>query len=54
MSKTKIPHTNYAVPGEPMSEEDLRKMIASAENGKFHSMKDLDKKISEWKLKLRR
>ncbi len=54
MSKTKFLDTNYAIPGEPASEKDLRKMIATAEDGKFHSMKDLDKKISEWKLKLRK
>lgn len=36
-----------------MSGEDLREMIAKAEEGKFHSIKDLDKKNAEWKLNLR-
>jgi hypothetical protein len=51
MGKTKISETNYATLGKPMSEEELVKMIKDAENSKFHSMEDLNKKISEWKLK---
>lgn len=54
MSKTKNSTSNYAFAGQPMTEEQFKKMVESAENGKFHSMKDLKEKISEWKQKLKK
>ncbi|MHA4741836.1 hypothetical protein [Dyadobacter sp. MSC1_007] len=51
MGKTKTLKTDYALPGQPMSEAEAKKMIQEAQNGKFHSMQDLKVKISEWKSK---
>ncbi|WP_157687488.1 hypothetical protein [Pedobacter psychrophilus] len=33
------------------TKEDIKEMIEKAEKGKFHSMKYLKQKISEWKEK---
>lgn len=49
MSKTEVSKTNYAIPGKSLNKKDFKKMIISAEEGKFYSVDDLSKKISEWK-----
>ncbi|WP_257669417.1 hypothetical protein [Parapedobacter tibetensis] len=41
----KIDKVNYAVPGDPMTQEELQQMIHEAENGKFHSVHTVKQKI---------
>ncbi|MCF0071158.1 hypothetical protein LZD49_11815 [Dyadobacter sp. CY261] len=54
MRKTKTLKTNYALPGQPMAGEEAKRMVEEAQQGKFHSMDDLKRKIAEWKLKFAR
>jgi hypothetical protein len=54
MKKNIVSKTNYTFLGKPMSEEELMDMINTSENGKFHSMEEFKKKISEWKLILKK
>lgn len=51
MGKIKTAKINYALPGEPMTQEEMDRSIREAQNGKFHSMQELKQKISEWKTK---
>jgi predicted transcriptional regulator len=43
--------TNYAIPGESMSQEEFEKMIAEAEKGPFHTIKEVKAEVSKWKVK---
>lgn len=54
MGKTKTLKINYALPGQPMTDEDAKRMVQEAQHGKFHSMDDLKQKIAEWKSKIAR
>jgi hypothetical protein len=54
MGKTKALKTNYALPGQPMTDEEVKSMIQETQQGKFHSMQDLKQKIAEWKSKFAR
>lgn len=54
MGKTKTLKTNYALPGQPMTDEEVSQMIEQVRKGKFHTMQDLKEKIAEWKSKLAR
>lgn len=51
MSKAKISHIKYLATDNSLSYKKLKEMITVAEKGKFYTMKDLDIKISEWKLR---
>lgn len=54
MGKTKTLKTNYALPGQPMTEQEAKSMVQEAQQGKFHSIQDLKQKIAEWKSKFAR
>jgi len=49
MGKTKTLKTNYALPGQPMTEEEAKSMVQEVQQRKFHFMQDLKQKIAEWK-----
>ncbi|WP_295650251.1 hypothetical protein [uncultured Mucilaginibacter sp.] len=51
MAKVKSSKINYALPGEPLSQQEMEQMIKEAENGPFHSMQSLKEKIAKWKEK---
>ncbi|MEO6149395.1 MAG: hypothetical protein ABIN95_05755 [Mucilaginibacter sp.] len=51
MKKNKLPVTNYALPGSPMSMDEAKKMIKTAESGKFHSMQTVREMLNKWKAK---
>lgn len=51
MGKIDKKESNLSIPGKPMSKLELEKMIKAAEEGNFHSIKDLKTKVSEWKSK---
>ncbi|WP_257668269.1 hypothetical protein [Parapedobacter tibetensis] len=54
MRKVKTDKVNYAIPGDPMTPEELQQMIHEAENGKFNSMHAVKQKIEAWKRKYAR
>ena len=54
MRKVKTTKVNYAIPGDPMTQEEAQQMILEAENGKFHSMHTVKQKIEKWKQKYAR
>ncbi|GGE58235.1 hypothetical protein EV200_103344 [Pedobacter psychrotolerans] len=51
MGKLKSDNKNLAIPGNPMTQQEMEEVIRKAENGTFHSMEELKKKILGWKLK---
>jgi len=51
MRKVKTEKVNYAIPGDPMSPDEMQRMIKEAENGKFHSMHAVKRKVEQWKQK---
>jgi hypothetical protein len=51
MGKIKSDKVNYATPGEPMSEQEFKKMINEAEKGPFHSLDTVKAELEKWKLK---
>jgi len=51
MGKVKTAKVNYATPGEPMTQEEFEKMIAEAEKGPFHTIKDVKAEVAKWKVK---
>lgn len=51
MGKLKSENKNLAIPGNPMTQQEMDEMIKKAEQGNFHSMEELKHKISGWKLK---
>lgn len=54
MGKIKTEKVNYALPGDPMTPEEMQQMIHEAENGKFHSMHAVKQKLETWKQKYAR
>lgn len=51
MGKVKTSKINYAIPGEPLTQQEMEQMIKEAENGTFHSMEAVKAKIAQWKIK---
>jgi len=51
MSKVKSSKTNYALPGQEMSQKEFEQMVREAEKGPFHSVQTLKEEISRWKVK---
>ncbi|MBD3749999.1 MAG: hypothetical protein IE931_10930 [Sphingobacteriales bacterium] len=51
MGKIDKKEPNFSIPGKPMNQVELEKMIKIAEEGNFHSIKDLKAKVSDWKSK---
>jgi hypothetical protein len=51
MAKVKTSKINYAIPGEPLSQQEMEQMLKEAESGTFHSMQELKDKIAKWKAK---
>lgn len=39
---------NLQIPGEPLSDEELEKIIKEAEKGPFNSLEEHNKKMNEW------
>jgi len=54
MGNTKSAKTNYAVPGEPMSQQEFEKMIKKAEKGPFHTVVEVKAEFEKWKVKYAR
>jgi len=52
MAKPKAPKINYTLPGEPISQREMLKMLRQAEKGPFISMQALKNKIDSWKKNL--
>jgi phage gp29-like protein len=50
MTKRKSVH-NYAIPGKPLTPQEIAQMLHEAKNGQFHSMEAVKEKIKEWKTK---
>jgi hypothetical protein len=51
VGKLKTSKTNYAVPGEPLTQQEMEQMIRQAENGNFNSLESVKEKIAKWKEK---
>lgn len=51
MGKIDKKDSNFSIPGKPMNQAELEKMVKAAEEGNFYSIKDLKAKVSGWKLK---
>ena len=51
MGKIKSAKTNYAIPGDAMSQQEFQQMIEKAENGTFHSIKSVKTELAKWKAK---
>jgi hypothetical protein len=51
MSKVKSAKINYAIPGDPMSQQEFEKMIKLAEKGPFHDMSFVKAEMAKWKAK---
>ena len=49
MEKLKSEEAKYALPGSPLTPEEMESMVKRAEQGKFHSMYTVKQKIAEWK-----
>ncbi len=49
MSKTKVDKINYALPGEPMDQQEFEQMIKKAEKGPFHSINEVKAELAKWK-----
>ena len=50
--KAKVKHTtkkNWALPGEPLSQEEFENGIKDAEKGPFYTIEESKKMISEWR-----
>jgi Txe/YoeB family toxin of Txe-Axe toxin-antitoxin module len=47
----KIKSTNYALPGDAMSQQEFEQMIKNAENGPFHSIEQVKPKLKKLKTK---
>lgn len=50
MTKRKSVH-NYAIPGKPLTPQEIAQMLRKAESGQFHSIEVVKHKIKEWKMK---
>ena len=51
MNKTKSAKTNYAIPGDAMSQQEFGQMIQKAESGPFHTIKSVKTELEKWKAK---
>jgi hypothetical protein len=51
MAKLKTDNKNYALPGLPMTQQELELMVQEAEKGPFHSLDKVKETISKWKSK---
>jgi len=47
-TKTGKAERNLQIPGEPLSDEELVKVIKEAEKGPFNSLEEHNKKMNEW------
>jgi hypothetical protein len=51
MGKIKSQKVNYAIPGEPMSQQEFEQMIGEAEKGPFYTVKEVKTELAKWKSK---
>ena len=51
MGKTKAIKTNYAIPGDPMNQQEFQNMIKKAEKGPFYTISEVKDKLAKWKAK---
>ncbi len=51
MAKLKTDIKNYALPGLPMTQQELELMIQEADKGPFHTLEKVKATINKWKLK---
>ena len=49
MGKIKSPKTNYAIPGNPMDQQEFDQMIRDAEKGLFYTVAEVKAKMAKWK-----
>ena len=51
MDKLKTDNKNYALPGLPMTQQEMESMIREAEKGPFHSVEKVKATLNKWKAK---
>jgi hypothetical protein len=51
MGKIKSDKINYAIPGDPISQQEFEQIIKKAEKGPFHSIDTLKANLAKWKAK---
>jgi len=51
MGKIKSAKINYAIPGDPISQQEFEQMIKKAEKGHFHGMDAVKAELAKWKAK---
>jgi len=49
MVKIKSPKTNYAIPGNPMDQQEFDQMIRDAEKGPFYTVAEVKAEMAKWK-----
>ena len=54
MSKTKSTKINYAIPGDPMDQQEFEQMIKKAESETFHPIEVVKTELAKWKAKYQR
>ena len=51
MGKIKSAKTNYAIPGDAMSQQEFEQVIQKAEAGSFHTIPSVKAELAKWKAK---
>lgn len=51
MGKVKSVRTSYSAAGDALNQQEFEQMIKKAENGPFHSMKEVKNELAKWKAK---
>jgi hypothetical protein len=51
MGKVKSSNINYAIPGNPMDQQEFEQMIREAEKGPFYTVKEVKAEMVKWKAK---
>jgi hypothetical protein len=51
MGKIKSQKVNYAIPGDPMSQQEFEQMIQEAGKGPFYSVEQVKTELAKWKAK---
>jgi len=51
MGKIKTQKVNYAIPGDPMTQQQFEQMISDAEKGPFYTVEEVKAEMAKWKAK---
>jgi hypothetical protein len=54
MNKNKPIKFNYVTPGKEIKQKKFEQMIKKAENGPFHTIKEVKIELEKWKIRLSR